>query len=306
MARRALNAYHDWYIGGTRLIRVNTPPSEGTPRFHVKRIGGWRSQPDLDATQADTPSGRRGEIPYPATTRGKTLSYEIQVQADSEPDLVSALDSLQTSFSDVSTMGLLVSVPWSGHGTEQWATFGRVLSFDCDEEMVYAPDDGSFGHYGSWKRDAVLSIRQIDGVWFWLNESGTPFTPLTWSSSIAVSVTNSGTTDAAPTITVSGVAAGTDLHIGRDAVGPWPAQSLWLRDPIAAAGLTGTHSVIIDFATLPRQATVSGIDVTASYDAAASDWWDEYVPGIPPGTFNVFRGPGAGSAIEVHFYSCSY
>lgn len=306
MARRSHNAYHDWYIGGVKVARINTRPrAEGYPRTHIKRVIGWHTLPEIDSGSADTPSGRRGEIPYPATTRGKTLTYELQQQAADEPTLVSSLDALRASFADISTLGLLVSVPWSGHGTEQWATFARVSGFDGDEEFAYNDEDPSFGHFGAWKRDIVLSLRQVDGVWFWLNESGTPFTPLSWSGSTGVSVTNSGTVHTAPVITVAGVAEGTDLHVGRDAAGGYPAQDLWFRDPIAAAGLTGTHDVVVDFASLPRQVTVSGLDATASYDATVSDWWDEYVPGVPPGTFNVFRGPGAGTGIEVHFYSTS-
>src|SRR3954471_18811777 len=116
MARRSHNAYHDWYIGGTRIARLNSRPrAEGYPRTHVKRILGWHTSPEIDAPTPDTPSGRRGEIPYPSTTRGKTLSYELQQQANDEPTLVSSMDDLRSSFADVSSLGLLVSVPWSGH-----------------------------------------------------------------------------------------------------------------------------------------------------------------------------------------------
>lgn len=307
MPRRALNAYHDFYIAGVKLARLHTRPrAEGYPRTHIKRIGGWRSQAELDQVAPGTPSGRRGEIPYPATTRGKSLTYELQLQADSEPDLINLADELQAAFFDVSSLGLLVSVPWPGHGTDQWGTFCRVLNYECDEEQVYGPDEESNGHWGPWKRDAVLTLRQLDGIWFWLNEADpdTPFTQLEWSGEPAVVVTNSGKAPASPTITVAGVSDGEDLHVGIDAGGP-TLHELWFRDPVGAAGLAGAHDVVVDFASLPRRVTVGGIDATESYDATASDWWDEYVEGVPPGTFNIWHGPGSGTGIDVHFFSCS-
>lgn len=301
MAPRFLNAYTDWYIGSSSLIRLHTRPrAEGLPRTHVKAVRGARSLPEADDSGADMPVGRMGEDAYPRTTRGKTITYELQQQAGTEPDLNTSMAALESSFQDRSSVGLLIVEPWSGHGTDIWATFARVLDFDCDEDLVYAADANQFGHFGPWRLDPTLSFRQRDGRWFWWNESGTPATSMEWDDTTAVVVTNSGNAPTDPIITVAGVADGDDVHIGRDAAGGYPAQDLWFR----GLQVTGAGNLQVDFPS--RVALLDGVDVSETYDASSSDWWDEYVPGIPPGAFNVWRGPGAGTHITVGFFSASW
>lgn len=301
MAPRFLNAYTDFYIGSSSLIRLHTRPrAEGYPRTHVKAVRGARSLPEADDSGAETPSGRLGEYAYPRTTRGKTLTYELQQQAESEPSLNTSMAALEAAFQDRSSIGLVIVQPWSGHGSDIWASFARVLAFDCDEDLVYAPDANDWGHYGPWRLDPTLSFRQQDGRWYRWNESGTPGTAMSWDAASSVSVTNSGNAPTDPVITIAGVADGADVHIGRNAVGAYPAQDLWFR----GLHVTGAGNLQVDFPS--RVATLDGVDVSQTYDASTSNWWDEYVPGIPPGTFSVFRGPGAGTHITVGFFSASW
>lgn len=311
--RRGLNAQHDLYIGGVVVASINQPKSAGYPRLKIdpqKGIPGWRSTVDADDAQNEEPAGRRGEFPYPRTGRGKTITYNVigQVEwGDGLDGLDEYMDELAAVFQDTSSLALIVSTPWPGlpgGPDDVWSSFCRVLAFTADEAQLRGPTAAP----SPWQRDAQLSLRLLDGRWGWLNESGTPFEPVSWENLAgeAVAVTNSGRAPTPPVITVHGVDPGDDLHVGRDASGSWPAQQLWFRDPVGAAGFAVAKDVVIDFGALPRHVTVDGINVTKSYDAAASDWWDEFVFEIPPGTHNVWRGPGAGTGIEVHFYSCSW
>jgi hypothetical protein len=307
--RQALNAQHDWYIGGVSRATINLPPATaGYPRLdlHPQRgIGGWFSTPDADEPDNDVPAGRIGERIYPRATRGKTLTYNLRFKGSQSGGYNNMGDNLVAYtgiFSDVSSLGLMVVTPWPGHGTEIWGTFARALDFDADDVQLFGPTRVP----SPWLREPILTIRQLDGLWLHLNESGTFLQAMEWNnlSGNSTTVDNTGTAPTPPSITVFDVAAGDDLHVGRDATGAYPEEDLWFRDPVGAAGMTGTHDVTIDFSQ--RKAFAETTDVTSCYDAGASTWWDEFKPGVPPGSFNVWKGPGAGTGIHVHFFSCSW
>lgn len=311
MARRPLTSQHDWYLAGQLAATIN-PPQATFPRLEInqeKGIAGFYSAPDADEPEADTPAGRRGEVPFPRTSRGKTLTYNLRLIEDEDGtygDLTADLSDYLAVFQDRSSIGLLVVQPWEAFDDvppdewEIWATFARVLAFDADELVAYGP-----GRQPSpWIRDPILSLRQLDGLWIWANESGAFLTPMIFDvpSGSGVDVTNSGNAPTPPTVTVYDVNSGEDLHIGRN-LDPSGTLDLWFRDPVGLAGGT-TEDVVVDFPN--RKVFVNGTDVTESYDAAASSWWDEFVEGIPPGTHTVFIGAGAGVGLKVHFYSASW
>jgi hypothetical protein len=221
MARQALNAQHDLYIGGAVVATINPPPSGGYPRAEfdpARGIGGWHSLPDLDDVAPYLPSGKRGEVPFPRTSRGNTLTYNLRyksTKAGGYNGLMSNLSAFRAAFADRSSVALLVVTPWSGHGTDIWGTFCRVLDYDADELQAYGPGRAP----SPWIRDPIVSFRQADGRWLWLNESGTLFQQMSWSTSTGVSVTNSGNAPIEPKLTVAGVTPGDDLHVGRDLAG---------------------------------------------------------------------------------------
>ena len=306
--RRCLNAQHDFYLGGQLVLSVNKPPwLNDFPRLDIhqnKGVGGWHSSADHDAQEVHTQVGRRGELPYGRTSRGKTLTYNLLARTRSGDDLDEMMDEIRQATQDNSTLGLLVVTPWVGVATDIWSTYGTILEFDGDELFNRGP-----GAVPSpFIREPILSFRQIDGVWMYANESGTFLVPMSWSdtgTSASVDVTNSGGTAADPVITVTGVNDGEDLHIGRTVPGGTDVD-LWFRDPVGVAGLTGAYDVKIDFATHPRAVTVDGTeDAFESYDATSSSWWDAFQEGVPPGTHTIWIGPGSGTGIEVEFYSTS-
>jgi hypothetical protein len=314
--RRALTSQHDWYIGTAHRATINPPPSV-FPRIeinHEKGVAGWFSLPDVDADAPSTPTGLIGERPHARLSRGKTLTYNLQLKEDYGsvyPDVGEDLLPFSAAFVDRSSVGLLIVTPWEGlesgplDDVEIWATFARILEFDADDLQSYGPDRQP----SPFIRDSILSLRQIDGRWLWWNESGTEGDPMVFTDGDdAVEVTNSGTAPTEPVIQVAGVMADDDIHIGRDAATgadgiAYPLQSLWFRG-LPAGTLT------VDFSKrqlgLGPLATVDGTDVTDHLDVPNSDWWDPGIPGIPPGTFNVWRGPGAGGALTCSFFSADW
>lgn len=298
MARRSLNSQFDWYVNGNLKISFNTPITGDDevdyPRIHMKRAPGWDALPDVDESDLIVPIGMVGEYPTPRTSRGKTQMFELRIEALTEPQLVEYRDLLRNAFADRSSVGFLVAIPWEEYGEDQWMTFARVSDFAGDDEQLYS----SSSQPSPWKRDPTVTFRQIDGRWYWFNESGTPSTPMEYSFVTGGDVENTGKFHTDPIITIPGVTAGQDVHIGRTVPGADPDVELWFRQP-------GAGTLQIDFHN-PRRVTLDGVDVSRSYDELApNNWWDPYVPGIPPGVHEIWRGPGAGTSIQVGFFSAS-
>lgn len=298
MARRALNSQFDWYAKGTLKASINKPSvgdlAVDFPRTRIKRAPGWDALPDVDDSVVIAPVGIPGEYPAPRTTRGKTQIFELQVQGLTEPTLVAHRQALRAAFSDRSSIGFLIARPWSVYGSDQWMTWARVSDYAGDDEQIYP----ATGVPSPWKRDPTLTLRQIDGFWYWWNETGTPSVPKQYIYSTGGNVENAGDAPTYPVITVAGVSAGQDVHIGRTVPGGTNVD-LWFRQP-------GAGTLVIDF-NPPRHVVLNGFtDVSKSFDAAtANNWWDPFVDGIPPGVHEIWKGPGAGTSIQIGFFSAS-
>lgn len=309
MARRALNASHQLYFGGVLVATLNPPRDTAYPRLELdqqKGVLGWHSGADADEVVTYLPAGRRGEEFAPRTPRGKTLTYNLVAKAMNEADLNDdAMDYYRGIFADKSSLGFLIAVPWPGGDLpgDQWATFVRILDFDCDE-LNQHPQNAVPSPY---QREMTLSFRQPDSRWLWWNETGTPSEMKSYENLAgnAVVVTNAGNSHIEPIITVFGVDDGDDVHIGRDLPGGG-SVNLWFRDP-------GAGDLIVDFPTRSARLDTGTdiVDVSDTYDASSSQWWDEFTEGIPgqkptnPVDHNVFKGPGAGTGIRVEFFSAS-
>lgn len=305
MAPRPLTSQHDWYLGSVLAATFNPPPDDSSAQLilnHEKGVGGWGANADADDVELITSVGLVGERQPPRTTRGKTLTYNLRLQEPggaSYADLLDDLAAYSAAFQDRSTLGLMLMTPWEGLGdapeaVELWASYGYIREFDSDDAQTWGPTTAP----SPFRREPILAFRQADGRWLNWNESGTPGEPMVFSDGDdAVTVENTGTAETDPVITVAGVTDGDDIHIGRDATGIYPEQSLWFRNLPAG-------TLVVNFTT--RSAKIGSTDVTDHLDETNSDWWDPGVPAIPSGTFNVWRGPGAGGALTCSFFSARW
>lgn len=298
MARRGLNSEFRWMINGqTRAIfnsKKTGVDATDFPLAKVKRAPGWDALPDADDPEIRMPIGYPVELPSPRTTRGKTQMFELQIQALTEQQLVDHRAYLRSGFSDKSSLGQLYAIPWDTYGDDIWVTAATVSDYAGDDEQVYTPTAAPSG----WKRDPTVTFRQIDGKWYWWNESDEIGTPKHYHFTSGGNVENAGDAPTVPIITVNGIADGEDVHIGRDLPGGG-SVGLWFRQP-------GVGQLIVDF-RYPRKVTMNGVNAKRTWDRSMPDnWWWPHTDGIPPGTHNLWLGPGGGDSIDIDFYSASW
>lgn len=266
---------------------MNTPKGDGYPRAKLDDVPGWRSLPEVVGGDAVPRIGDQGEDFNPATSVGKTITFNGRLQAGHGQTRLSLEDWASdwlAAWTDRSSIQTFLVAPW--WDTKQFIFKGRVLTNDGDETQerdwnaVPSP----------WQFPFSANVRMKDGRFYWWNESGTPGDFMSWTNASSVNVTNSGNAPTDPIITVAGVTAGQDVHLIRDG-----SLDLWFRGLPAG-------DLIVDFSV--RRAYMDLItDVTDTYDELSSDWWDAWQVGVPAGAHTIAKGPGAGTSIKVDMFS---
>lgn len=270
----------------------NTHRGDGFPRIHLDEVPGWISLPETVGGEGVPRVGDVGEDFNPATSIGKTLTFHGRIQAGngaSRSDSEQLASDFAAALWDRSSVQTWLCEPW--WSSEQYIFKGRIMSFDGDDKQERDVN----AQPSPWQFDFDLNFRMKDGRFYWWNESGTPGDFMTWTNATAVVVQNSGNVPTEPILTVTGVAAGTDVHLIRGVPGGTDLD-LWFRQP-------GAGTLIVDFSV--KRAYMNDLlhEVSKTYDELTSTWWDENQVGIPPGIHTISRGPGAGTSIKVDLFS---
>lgn len=259
-----LEALHEWWVNGAPGgLVLNTPREDGYPRYRLRKIGGLHSLPEGDDNR-DTRQGAIGEKARPSLPRGKTVTYEGDVQALTLPSLRLACDDLRFTFGDRRAEARMDVRPAEGSELGRWLFYrARATSLEIDEEQTFRAT-----HQPSpWVRPFVLTLRMGDPRF--VEEQLQTTTANVVDGMASVSIEHLGSAPADPVIYVAGetgndwTITGHDDHTLRFVGWPVPASD----------------SAVIDF--YDRRVTLGGNDWTGRA-TADSDWWEEGVDGIPP------------------------
>lgn len=242
---------------------LNTPREDGFPRYRVTSIPGLHALPEGDDVR-DPRFGMLGEKVRPSLPRGKTVTYEGEIQALSLPSLRQAADDLRYAFGDRRAESTMFVDPHPENllGRPMYYR-ARPTALEVDEEQTFRESRVP----SPWCRPFVLTMRLGDPR-FYEVELNTVAADIN-DGQASVSLTHLGSAPADPTIFVAGP-TGDDWNVtGHDDriinVFDFPVQE--------------TDSAILDFAE--RRITSGGNDWTGRMNAL-SDWWNDGEVGIPP------------------------
>lgn len=278
-------------IAGIEGIHTWTPGDGGDalalgdqaawPRYWLSRIGGLKGA-GVAEDNRDNRRGRRGERPRFAVRRGKTATYEGQVQGRSLVELREGEGDLAAAFDELNAEGLMeATTPL--YDADRWY-MARALDYQVTDEQK---------HEQVWLRNFAVTLRLADPRVLWADLEG-PFDtgvlaatggatlpatlptiiPPGASSAGVVVVANPGGTDADPIV---------ELH------GPCRHPAIWNDHPLVAAKVqlvdleleAGEPPAIIDFRD--RTVTLDGEDIAGKVDLGQSPWWHRGVKGLVRG-----------------------
>lgn len=249
------------------------------PRYHIDGVTGLRDRPDAEDNRSPA-TGRPGEILYPSLKRARPIVIEGRVLGSDPVDLATSVSDLLTATADTEQATLTLS-PMPARGGIEFITACRVQTCIISPDFDHGPNDRPT----PWQHAFVLSWRT---------------TLPTYGALPAKTNTNASTFDAvndggAPAeleVTVT-VPSGThDISVENTTTGR-----------LLAFKAVPAGSFVINFTG--RTCTLSGVDVGARYlDDVVSDWWDENVPALQPGS-NVLLQTG-GTVIAATWYDSVY
>jgi tail protein len=252
---RGLAVRHVW--NGQATLNNTT-----SPRAKIDAIRGWRSLPEVDDSSVNL-NGRIGQLPFPVSPRGKTLTYEGRLQGRTPAELEALEMSLQYAFGERSAEGTMTLTPQSGvyGGGEAWWYRARVAAFECDD----AQDVDRTHPRGMWQRPYTLTLHLFDPRFYHgPHDSGNIATGQAYVAG------NVGTAPADPAFEIFNVEEGETAEIRNQTTGKFlqfqdlPAGTLW-----------------VDFRS--RLAAMNSNQDAVRYLTPESNWWDEGTPGLIPG-----------------------
>lgn len=255
-----LEATHEHDATG---LVLNAPRELGYPRYRVQKIPGLHSLPEGEDVR-DQRYGQLGEKARPSLPRGKTVTYEGEVQARTLAELREACNDLRYAFGDRRFEQRINVNPHPDNPLGMPMFYrARCTALEIDEEQTFRETRVP----SPWCRPFVLTFRMGDPR-FYEVELNT-VTGNVADQMASVSVTNLGTAPADPVIYVAGE-TGNDWTV----TGHHDHTLRFVGWPIPSS-----DSAIIDFAE--RRLTLGGNNWSGRTNAD-SDWWDDGVEGLPP------------------------
>lgn len=254
-----------------------------SPRVKIEGISGLRSLADPE-DRRDLATGRRGEIERDSLRRGKTLVYELMLQARSLAELRQLASRLGGAFDDLRSGRMLVT-PHPDY-TAGFSRFFYARALTLEEGKEVPNPDARW----QFQQPFALALRMADARFYdpqqVVGETGDiaetgglapPFTPPLILPSVgdgagAVVVTNPGTAASDPVIDIYGPVTNPEVSNLTQGL------AIAFDDVTIAAG----DFLRIDFAA--RTVLLEGTsDYRAKIDWDESDWWDPGADGLLPG-----------------------
>jgi hypothetical protein len=284
-----LNHNHRWNGGFSinaktaAMPRVILDPQDG--------IDGLFDTADHNDKREDR-TAQIGETVYPNYPRGKTVLYKGELEAANEAGLNRLRQQMRAAFAaGMSTPRLIDIIPDAAYGSDVWSYFARVLPGGLSiPEKVYR---SRFHPHGAFARTFQLSLRMLDSR-FLLTSGYQSFAGNT--AGVYHAVPNYDA-PADPKFTVTVPSGLPDVTLRSNTVSA-PSGLARLRFLAVPAG-----SLVVDFTQGSRFATIAGNDAIPYLDTAYSNWWDEFIDGLAPGS-NSVTAEGAGLWKVEYFPRC--
>lgn len=254
-----------------------------SPRVKIEEISGLRSLAEGEDNREGA-VGRRGEVTRNSFRRGKTLAYELLLQARSLADLRGLASDLAAAFDDLGEGRMLVTPhPEYAAGFTRYFR-ARALSLDEGPEILNPqarwPYQQSFAlglrmsDTRFYEPQAVIASTSAVVISGGLAPPFTPpiLLPDTTEGAGSVNLENHGNAATDPIVDIFGPVADpvlTNLTAGRTLA-------------FTGVEISGGAFLRIDF--WARTVKLMGTsDYRARIDWNASDWWNPGVPGLAPG-----------------------
>lgn len=154
-----LEGRHQWDSGVILNRKVDDSGARVLPRCKLTRIGGLSALADSEDVR-ELAVGRIGEIPRRSYRRGKTVTYELVVQALSLSDLRTYESQLRAAFFDQSVEKIMEVTPHPTYDVSGAARFFRARALACDIGDEQGPVRKTFQRL--YERSGVISVRMAD------------------------------------------------------------------------------------------------------------------------------------------------
>ncbi len=149
-----VEAVHTWETGLVLNDRSTYP------QYRVRRVSGLHSTPDFEPI-SDNATGRTGEIARFQTRRGKTISYEGEILAESLADLRDATGELIAAFSSTDELRMDIEPHPDYSGSDLPARFytARPLDVGVEDDQT---ETSPFRWTRGYERPFSVSLRMSD------------------------------------------------------------------------------------------------------------------------------------------------
>jgi hypothetical protein len=272
-----IEARHQWNDG------VVMGDEGASPRIKIEDIGGLRSLAEAEDNR-DAAMGRRGERARNSFRRGKTLAYELLLQARSLAELRRLVTDLAGTFDSLAEGRMLVTPhPDYAAGFSRFFR-GRALSLDEGPEILNPNAAWQF------QQPFALGIRMADARYYDPQEVIDATGAIALTGGLAPPLTPPftlpDTGEGAGSVTVENVgSAATDPVI--DIYGPVlnpVLTNLTVERTLAFQGLELDAPTFLRIDFFARTVKLLGTsDYRSKIDWDLSDWWDPGVDGLAPG-----------------------
>lgn len=295
-----LNDYMDPNTGNDKVL-------DGSTWFSYSRcseITGLKDKPDADDPRVNL-TNRIGERAFPRQQRGKTITFQGRVYADSLQRLrawQSLVESCAAARSsdplDWQMFSYYGSSVYNGDATPYdtagyfWLAYAIPIGFTMSNKQDVGPDAAPT----PYQRAFTLSMRMSDPRW-WLNQIGGDDAAQTASGGDGDSagLFLDGSAPSEPTFTITGTGGGSatilleHIDLGRQLQIAMDSE------------LDADELLVVDF--FNRKVTRGGDDYTGYVDWPNTDWWGEAASGQPmiygsTNTLQVSGDPWAVSAYQ--------
>ncbi len=261
-----LEARHEVRSPNGQIVLLNDQAAVN--RYKLDAIPNLYSRAESEDNRSSK-VGRHGEVIYPSYKTGKTFTYEGRTQCRNLFDLQAVDTALRGACSEpyLETEFRLTHNP--ALATGEWRYWARIISFTEDARWEFNPRHAR----SPFQRRFVIGVRMSDDR-FYFTTGYSDLGP--FNAEQAITPGGNAATD--PLIHAT-VAAGTTVTLTNLDVNT-AAGTARLRFNALPAGLLS-----VDFKA--RTATIAGANAMGYFDDGYSQWWDEAIPGLLPGTNRV-------------------